>query len=55
MPVEGRELHNNNLSEDTLSVLRNGGNNENEIGKNSRNIGIIAETRVHVFVLSDKC
>ena len=31
MPVEGRELHNNGLSEDTLSVLRDGGNNGNEI------------------------
>ena len=37
MPVEGRELHNNGLSEDTLSVLRDGRNNGNEIGKNNEN------------------
>ena len=30
MPVEERELHNNGLSEDTLSVLRDGRNNGNE-------------------------
>ncbi|WP_256379309.1 hypothetical protein [Butyrivibrio sp. XPD2002] len=36
--MEGRELHNNGLSEDTSSVLRDGGNDDNEIGKNSRNI-----------------
>ena len=39
MPVEGREPHNNGLSEDTLSVLRDGGNNGNEIGKNNGNLG----------------
>ena len=30
-----RELHSNVLSEDTLSVLRDGGNNGNEIRENS--------------------
>ena len=28
MPMEGRELHNNGLSEDTSTVLRDGGINE---------------------------
>lgn len=35
MPTEERELHNKGLSEDTLAVLRDGGTNGNEIGKNS--------------------
>ena len=34
--MEGRELHNNGLSEDTSSVLRDGGNDGNEIRENSR-------------------
>ena len=38
MPVEERELHSNALSEDTLSVLRNGGNNGNEIEKKAAGI-----------------
>ena len=54
MPVEERELHNNGLSEDTLSVLRDGRNNGNEIGKNNVNLGNYAETRVHIFVSLDK-
>ena len=54
MPVEGRGLHNNGLSEDTLSVLRDGGNNGNEIGKNNGNLGNNAEARVHIFVSLDK-
>jgi len=36
MPVEGREMHNNVLSEDTFTVLRDGGLSGNEIRKNSR-------------------
>ena len=35
MPTEERGLHNKGLSEDTLAVLRDGGTNGNEIGKNS--------------------
>ena len=35
MPMEGRGLHSKGLTEDTLSVLRDGGNNGNEISKNS--------------------
>ena len=54
MPVEGRELHNNGLSEDTLSVLRDGGNNGNEIRKNNGNFGNYAEARVHIAVSLDK-
>ena len=54
MPVEGRELHNNGLSEDTLSVLRDGGNNVNEIRKNNGNLGNYAEARVHISVSLDK-
>ena len=54
MPVEGRELHNNGLSEDTLSVLRDGGNNGNEIRKNNGNLGDNAEARVHISVSSDE-
>jgi len=54
MPVEERELHNNGLSEDTLSVLRGGGNNGNEIRKNNGNFGNNAETRVHISVSLDK-
>jgi len=50
MPVEGRGLHNNGLSEDTLSVLRDGGNNGNEIGKNNGNLGNYAEAGVHIKV-----
>ena len=55
MPVEGRELHSNGLSEDTLTVLRNGGIDGNKIRKNSRNIGDNAEARVYIFVSLDKC
>ena len=36
MPTEGRRLHSNDLSEDTSSVLRDGGNDGNEIRENSR-------------------
>lgn len=50
MPTEERELHNNGLSEDTSTVLRDGGIDGNEIRKNSRNIGKFAETRVHIVV-----
>lgn len=39
MTVEGRLIHNNALSEDTFTVLRDGGINGNEIRKNSRQIG----------------
>lgn len=46
MPTEERELHNNGLSEDTSTVLRDGGIDGNEIRKNSRNIGKFAGTRV---------
>ena len=35
MPMEGRGLHSKGLTEDTLSVPRDGGNNGNEISKNS--------------------
>ena len=35
MPMEGRGLHSKGLTEDTLSVLRDGGNNGNEISENS--------------------
>jgi len=38
MPVEGRRLHSINLSEETLSILRDRRNNANEIGKNSGNV-----------------
>ena len=54
MSVEGRELHNNGLSEDTLSVLRDGGNNGNEIRKNNGNLGNYAEARVYISVPLDK-
>lgn len=54
MPAEERELHNNGLSEDTLSVLRDGGNNGNEIRKNNGNLGNNAEAKVHIFVPLDK-
>lgn len=37
--VEGRGVHNNTLSEDTFTVLRDGGIDANEIRKNSRQIG----------------
>lgn len=36
MTVEGRPTHNNSLSEDTFTVLRDGGIDGNEIRKNSR-------------------
>ena len=51
---EGRELHNNGLSEDTSTVLRDGGIDGNKIRKNSRNIGKFAETRVHIVVSSNQ-
>ena len=54
MTEEGRGLHNNGLSEDTSTVLRNGGIDGNKIRKNSRNIGDNAESRVHFSVPSDK-
>ena len=37
--VEERGIHNNTLSEDTSTVLRDGGMDGNEIRKNSRQIG----------------
>ena len=55
MPAEGRGLHSNGLSEDTSTVLRNGGIDGNEIRENSRNIGDNAEARVHISVSFDKC
>ena len=48
-------LHSNGLSEDTSTVLRNGGIDGNKIRKDSRNIGDNAEARVHFSVPSDKC
>lgn len=39
MTMEERELHNNGLSEDTSTVLRDGGIDENEIRENSRQVG----------------
>ena len=35
--MEGRRLHSKGLTEDTLSALRDGGNNGNEISKNKGN------------------
>lgn len=35
MPMDGRGLHSKGLTEDTLSVLRDGGNNGNEISENT--------------------
>ena len=55
MPVEGRGLHGNGLSEDTSTVHRNGGIDGNKIRKDSRNIGDNAEARAHFSVPSDKC
>ena len=37
--VEGRGIHNNTLSEDTFTVLRDGRINGNKIRENSREIG----------------
>jgi len=44
MPAEGRRLHNKGLSEDTFAVLRDGGTNGNEIGKNSIKISKYEKT-----------
>ena len=55
MPVEGRGLHSNGLSEDTSTVPRNGGIDGNQIRENSRNIGDNAEAGVHVSISLDKC
>jgi hypothetical protein len=55
MPVEGRGLHSNGLSEDTSTVLRNGGIDGNKIRKNNRKIGDNAKARVHISVSLDKC
>jgi len=52
MPVEGRGLHNNNLSEDTLSVLRDRRNDGNKIRKKSRNISKYKKTRIYFIVSS---
>lgn len=38
------------FSEDTSTVLRDGGIDGNEIRKNSRDIGAFAKTRVHIVV-----
>ena len=38
MEMERRDLRNNGLSEETLSVLRDRGNNGNKTRKNSRQI-----------------
>ena len=43
--MEGRGLHSKGLTEDTLSVLRDGGNNGNEISKNLSLIHISEPTR----------
>jgi len=53
--MEGRELHSNGLSEDTSTVLRNGGIDGNEIRKNSRNIGDYTEARVYISVSPNQC
>ena len=42
--MEGRGLHSNDFSEDTSAVLRDGGNDGNEIGENSRDIGAKQKT-----------
>ena len=44
MPMEGRELYNKDLSEDTFTVLRDGGINGNEIRKNSIKISKLQKT-----------
>ena len=38
MPAEGRRLRSNDLSEETSTVLRDGGNDGNKIRENSRDI-----------------
>ena len=53
MPLEGRGLHRITLSEDTSAVLRNGGTDGNEIGKNSGQIGTHAEAGIHIVISSD--
>ena len=54
MPLEGRGLHKITLSEDTSAVLRNGGTDGNEIGKNSGQIGTYAEAGIHIVVSSNR-
>ena len=46
MPTEGRRLHSNGLSEETSSVLRDGGNDGNKIGENSGDISDNKETGI---------
>jgi len=52
MTAEGRRVHNNNLSEDTFAVLRDGRRNGNEIRKNSREIVEREKTEIHIAVPS---
>jgi hypothetical protein len=47
MPTEGRRLRSNGLSEETSSVLRDGGNDGNKIGEDSGDISDNKETRIH--------
>ena len=54
MPMEGRGLYSKGLTEDTLSVLRDGGNNGNEISKNSWDIGNIKTSYIYISVPLDK-
>ena len=54
MPLEGRGLHKITLSEDTSAVLRNGGTDGNEIGKNSGQISTHAEAGIHIVVSSNR-
>lgn len=51
--MEGRGLHSKGLTEDTLSVLRDGGNNGNEISKNSWDIGNIKTSYIYISVPLD--
>ena len=48
-------IRSNGLSEETSSVLRDGGNDGNKIRENSRDISDEQETRIHKFVSSDQC
>lgn len=54
IPMEEKGLHSNDLTKDTLSVLRDKGNNGNKISKNSWNISNIKTSYIHINVSFDK-
>ena len=52
--VEKRRIHNTALDKETLSIHRDGGNNENETRKNSRNIKTKTKGNIYINIPFNK-